>query len=129
MVAPEDVEGALGTMDGTSLPLARFRERAGTCAQLLAWVTIARAPGQPARKSLLRSGNYFTPAFDLPDVALRVAIPYPAPYETGRGERTVVGASAGAMIALSPPWAVRPAAEATRPVTWRPVERCADRHA
>ncbi len=128
-VAPAEIEGALITMDGSPAMLARFRERPDTCAQPLAWVTIARAgSNQPVAKIRLRSGDYFSPPFDLPETPLRVAIPYPAPYEAGQGELMVVGAASGAAVALTPAWVVPPGPEATRHVIWQPVKRCAETH-
>ena len=84
-----------------------------------------RSPGQPDGRIRLQSGSYFSPAFELTDRPVRVAVPYPAPYAAGRGTMAVLGATTSAIVALRPAWAVvagRPAQ--TRNVTWQPSGRC-----
>jgi hypothetical protein len=124
-IADSDVTSALKTIDGPAAFLARFKERAYGCREPLAWVSVAAAPGQPAGTIRLRSGNYFSPVFDLSATPVRVAIPYPAPYETGRGMLTVAAAGGSAIIALVPAWHVASQdGEATRVVVWHPTRHC-----
>jgi hypothetical protein len=123
-VAPQDVTAALDTMSGSHEQLAQFREREA-CSRRLAWVTIMRSPGQPPGRIRLQSGAYLSPAFDLTDAPVRVALPYPAPYATGHGMISVLGTTTDAIVALTPPWRV-PAQEGlhAREVTWTPSGDC-----
>ena len=95
-VDQQDIEGALTTMDGSPAALARFKERAGGCPVPLAWITVSPAAGQQKGTIRLRSGRYFSPDFVLSGVPVRIAIPYPAPYETGHGDLTVLHAGGSA---------------------------------
>ncbi len=123
-VAPEDIDHALETMDGPRDQLAQFRQRQA-CSHRLAWVAIARTPGQPAGKIRLQSGNYITLAFDLNETPTRIAIPYPARYAVGRGTLSVIGTGADATVALTPAWFVAAkGGAAAREVAWTPVGRC-----
>ena len=123
-VSPGDLQAALDTVAGTPRQLAQLRER-DACGRRLAWVTIMRAPGQAPGRIRLRSGSYYSPPFDLLETPVRVALPYPAPYETGRGVISVVGATTAAVVALIPPWHVpAQAGVEARNVTWTPVGVC-----
>ena len=104
-VAPQDIPAALETIEGTPQDLARFKAQ-DACKARLAWVTILHAPGQPTGRIRLQSGHYFSPAFTLTDVPVRVALPFPAPYPIGRGTITVLGTTTDAIVALTPPWHV-----------------------
>jgi len=124
-VDDRDVTGALTTMNGSNEFLAQFKQRTGACPLPLAWVSLALAPGQPATTIRLRSGTYFSPVFNLSNVPVRLAVPYPAPYETGHGTLTAMDVGGSAIIALLPAWHVSAQnGEATREVTWRIGSRC-----
>jgi hypothetical protein len=123
-VAPDEIGSALETVAVSPEQAARFRAQED-CRRKLAWVNISRLPNQPAGRIRLQSGKYISPAFDLTDVPVRVALPYPAPYPTGHGTIAVVGTSSDANVALTPPWQV--AAQKgfqSREVTWSPVGAC-----
>ena len=123
-VAPADLPAALDTVSGTPQQLAQLAER-DSCSRRLAWVTLVRAPGQPTGRIRLRSGNYVSPAFDLTETPVRIALPYPAPYPAGHGTISVVGATTDAMVALTPPWHVlAQAGTDAREVTWTPAPSC-----
>jgi hypothetical protein len=127
-VAPDEIGAALETLAISPEQAAQFRVREA-CRRKLAWVTIARLPNQPAGRIRLQSGIYISPAFDLTDVPVRVALPYPAPYSTGRGTIAVVGTTSDANVALTPPWHI--AAQQgfqSRDVTWTPVGACPAAH-
>ena len=124
-VAPQEVPAAIDTVAGTPEQLAKYQNEEA-CSARLAWVTVMRGPGQPAGRVRLQSGGYISPAFDLYDGPVRVALPYPAPYEWGRGTISVLGTTTDAIIALTPPWHV-PAQGGgvhAREVTWSPVGAC-----
>ncbi len=123
-VSPQDFLAALDTVAGTPRQLAQFRDR-DACGRRLAWVTMVRAPGQPSGQIRLQSGSYISPVFELMETPVRVALPYPAPYPTGHGVISVVGATTAAVVALSPPWHVpAQAGVETRTVTWTPASVC-----
>lgn len=123
-VAPEDFSAALDTVAGTPPQLTQFRQREA-CHRALAWVTIMRAPGQAPGRIRLQSGRYISPVFELLETPVRVALPYPAPYSTGRGVVSVLGATSAAVVALTPPWHVSAqSGEEPRQVTWTPAADC-----
>ena len=123
-VTPDQIDAALETVAGSGEQIATFREREA-CRRKLAWVTVSRLPGRPAGRIRLQSGKYISPAFELTDVPVRVALPYPAPYPSGRGTISVVGTTSDAAVALTPSWQVlaRQGFQ-SHEVTWTPV-RCA----
>ncbi len=123
-VAPGDLPAALGTVSGTPQQLAQMAEP-DSCTRRLAWVAVVRAPGQPPGRIRLQSGDYVSPAFDLTDTPVRVAIPYPAPYPIGHGTISVIGATTDAIVALAPPWpVVAQTGVQTREATWVPAANC-----
>jgi hypothetical protein len=123
-VAPQDVPAAIETIDAPAEQLAQLKGRK-PCSVRLASVTIRRGPGQPDGRIRLQSGHYISPLFELTDMPVRVALPYPAPYETGRGVISVLGATTDAIVALTPPLHV-PAQGGVRvqEVTWSPAGAC-----
>lgn len=123
-VAQQDMTAALDTVAISPEQAAKFRER-DACSPRLAWVTVMRKPGQPPGRIRLQSGGYFSPVFELGDTPVRVALPYPAPYGLGRGTISVFGATADAVVALTPPWLVTAQGSAhARDVTWTPAPDC-----
>lgn len=124
-VEDRDIAAALATMAGSPAFLARFRPGSTACPSPLALVSVARAPGQPPQLIRLHSGGYFSPLFNLAEVPVRVAIPYPSPYQTGHGKLAVMGAAGGAIVTLLPPWRVpATSGEATHEVTWKRAKDC-----
>jgi hypothetical protein len=122
-VEDADLAEALTTMSGDSAFLARFKKAAKECPLPLAWVSVVGVPGQPPSVIRLQSGTYFSPLFKMSETPVRIAIPYPAPYEIGHGALKTVGGSA--TIALQPAWHVNaPAGAVARNVIWRVIDRC-----
>ena len=123
-VTPQNAAAALDTVAGTPEQLAQYRDR-DFCSRRLAWVTIVRSPGQAPGRIRLQSGSYLSPAFELTETPVRVALPYPAPYAAGRGTIMVLGTTADAIVALTPPWHV-PAQGGmhAQQVTWTPMGDC-----
>lgn len=123
-VRPDEMTNALTTLNATQDQLRQLQERR-SCGDRLAWVTIMRSPGQPAGQIRLQSGRYVSPAFELTDTPVRVALPYPAPYPVGRGTVAVLGTTVDAVVALTPPWPVSAKAGwHAREVTWTPSDDC-----
>ena len=89
VLVPADINAALPTLDpGTSKAAV---DDAKNCKVPLAWVTLTQRPGGNGGLVRIRSGSYQSPPIKLTPTPQRVAIPYPAPYPTGRGVLTLVG--------------------------------------
>jgi hypothetical protein len=88
VLIPSEINAALPTLDpGTSKSAV---DDAKNCKAPLGWVTLTQQNGHGGMVRV-RSGNYLSPPIKLTPVPQRVAIPYPAPYPTGRGVLTLVG--------------------------------------
>lgn len=88
VLVPGDITAALPTLDpGTSKAAV---DDAKNCKVPLAWVTLTQRNGHGGMVRV-RSGQYLSPPIKLTAAPQRVAIPYPAPYPTGRGVLTLVG--------------------------------------
>jgi len=128
-VEAQDIAPALTTLSVPSASLGKYQEGKDGCRQPLAWVSLVSAPGESPGHIRLISGTYVSPVFEVSAKPVRVAIPYPAPYETGRGVLTVLDAGGSAMVALLPAWHVSAQdGKVTRPVTWTPVKNCSVRN-
>jgi hypothetical protein len=129
-VPESDIPGALTTMGPPNPGLAQFREaQEGRCRRPLAWVSLQSVPGEPPSHIRLISGTYFSPVFEVTAVPVRVALPYPAPYETGHGVLTAIDVGGSATVALLPAWRVAAQdGRASRVVTWHPVNNCTPRN-
>lgn len=125
MVAAADIDAAITTLDGSKSAVGRLRDDVRDCRKRLAWVSLARQPSSPPTTVRLRSGDYFSPVFTPTDTPLRVAIPYPAPFEAGRGTLIALTSGGTAIVALTPVWRLPDTAgETMRAVTWNPAEPC-----
>lgn len=125
-VDDQDVPAALNTMGGSRAFQAQFKQRLVGCPRPLAWVSLSRDRPGEATAVRLRSGNYVSPNLSLMDTPVRIAIPYPAPYELGHGTLSVIATGGDAVVSLLPVWRV--AADTgmiSHEVTWRPRTRCA----
>jgi hypothetical protein len=129
-VEDREVAGALRTMSLSNAVLAQSGERQdGGCRRPLAWVSMVSAPGEPPSRIRLISGTYYSPLFEVSATPVRVALPFPAPYETGRGTLTAIDVGGSATISLLPAWRVSAQdGRATRTVTWHPVKNCIPRN-
>src|SRR5471030_2095801 len=88
VLIPADINAALPTLDpGTSKAAV---DDAKNCKAPLGWVTLTQRNGHGGMVRI-RSGLYQSPPIKLTATPQRVAIPYPAPYPTGRGVLTLVG--------------------------------------
>jgi hypothetical protein len=88
VLIPADINAALPTLDpGTSKAAV---DDAKNCKAPLGWVTLTQRNGHGGMVRV-RSGSYVSPPIKLTPTPQRVAIPYPAPYPTGRGVLTLVG--------------------------------------
>jgi hypothetical protein len=129
-VEEREVPGALTTMSLPNAVLAQFREaKGGGCRRPLAWVSLVSAPGEPPSRIRLISGTYYSPIFEVSAAPVRVALPFPAPYERGHGALTAIDVGGSATISLLPAWRISPQdGRTTHTVTWHPVKNCSPRN-
>ncbi len=122
-VATADLAGAAVTLDPAVSQQAVSDAKA--CKLPIAWVTLARLPGGTGGMVRIRSGSYLSPAFAVSDTPQRVAIPFPAPYETGRGVLWMVGEAKGLDVRLYPGWSAA-SLDGAAPinVVWTPKDPC-----
>ena len=88
VLVPGDINAALPTLDPNTSKSAV--DDAKNCKAPLGWVTLTQVNGHGGMVRI-RSGNYVSPPIKLTPTPQRVAIPYPAPYPTGRGVLTLLG--------------------------------------
>lgn len=128
-VSESDVADALPTMEGTPTFLAQFKDRKTGCAKPLAWISLTGVRSQPASKVRVKSGSYFSPLFTLSGTPVRVAVPFPAPYEVGRGVLTVFTEGGGAIVSLRPAWRTPDHDGAqSHAVSWQTTQQCKNSH-
>jgi hypothetical protein len=77
---------------------------AKTCKAPLATVTLSAAAGAPESTIRIRSGDYVSPPYKVTSAPQRIAIPYPAPYPTGKGVMSILGEGNGIAVSLYPVW-------------------------
>jgi hypothetical protein len=124
-VDDQEIAQALNTMGGSRSFQAQFKQGQTGCPQPLAWVSLTRAKSEQPITIRLRSGNYISPTFNLAGAPVRVAIPYPAPYEIGQGTLSAIATGGDAIVSLLPPWRVPAGAGViSHQATWHPRGRC-----
>lgn len=100
VLLPGDINAALPTLDpGTSRSAV---DDAKSCKAPLAWVTLKQQGSGNGGMVRIRSGAYLSPPIKLTPVPQRIAVPYPAPYPTGRGVLTLVGEAEQVGFYLTP---------------------------
>ncbi|AIQ89552.1 MULTISPECIES: hypothetical protein [Methylobacterium] len=73
----------------------------------------------------IRAGNYLSPAFNITDGPINIAVPFPAPYEAGKGEIVIEGAAKDVFVELTPGLTVDTTAGVKRiPVIWNTSKPC-----
>ena len=129
-VEESEIAGALASTDLPNAVLAQFQPAKDSgCRRPLAWVSLVSAPGEPPSRIRLISGTYYSPVFEVSATPVRVALPFPAPYETGHGALTAIDTGGSVTISLLPPWRVSAQeGTTTHAVTWNPVKKCSPRN-
>ena len=123
LVAPTEITDASRTLDPASSD--QLVSRAKECSVPLAQVAIWKTPGASGGAIRIRSGAYISPIFNLTDAPQRVAIPFPAPYASGRGVISVEGTADGAVISLLPAWHINSlVGSGSINVIWTPKDPC-----
>jgi hypothetical protein len=120
-VALAEVSEAVTTLAPNAA--AVMGEEARSCKTPLAEVVLKNVPGAAPGLVRIRSGSYLSPPFTLTDAPQRIAIPFPAPYQTGRGVIVVESASTGATISLYPTNTVNSGSFPIN-VWWTPQKSC-----
>jgi hypothetical protein len=123
-VSAEELEATAPSLD-PSVAMAAIAD-AKSCkaplAAVLLWRSASVAPGDTVR---IRSGSYLSPPFKVAAAAERIAIPYPAPYATGRGVITVLGDGPDYSVALTPVTRIADlAGSRSIQVVWQPKSPC-----
>lgn len=72
------------------------------CKVPLAYLTLTAASGDPVGRVRIRSGSYLSPNITITNAPRRVAVPFPAPYPSGRGVVSIEGAARDLKVWLSP---------------------------
>jgi hypothetical protein len=104
---------------------AQAIEEARQCKTPLASITVRAAPGSGVQRIRVHSGSYATPWLLLSDAPRRMAIPFPAPYLTGKGELMVEAATQPVTLWLTPAKTVGPQLGTDRiPVIWATNNPC-----
>jgi hypothetical protein len=70
------------------------------CKVPLAFVTLSTTQGSAVLR--VRSGTYVSPDITLTEAPRRVAVPFPAPYPTGKGVISIEGTARGVNVWLTP---------------------------
>jgi hypothetical protein len=99
-------------------------EDAQRCQEPLARVAILHSAGSTGGVVSIRSGGYRSPAFTLTATPTLVGIPFPAPYQAGRGVLVIEGQANGLVIALTPQKLIDFTGSALIPVHWTPASSC-----
>jgi hypothetical protein len=100
-IAPQaNVVALVGTLDPTQAQA--LADGAQSCKAPLSTVQIWHDPSAPDSSVQIKSGGYTSPPILLTSAPQTVALPYPAPYATGAGTLTLLGAAKGVDFALSP---------------------------
>lgn len=118
--------GSLDMVGSTLAPQDRARliDEARRCREPLARVSIWHSPETKGGTITIISGSYHSPPFPLTASPRLVALPFPAPYATGRGRLIVTGEADNFGLALRPQFLNRITAPATINVWWTPVGGC-----
>jgi hypothetical protein len=123
LVAQADLDGAAATLAPQAAPA--LEAEAKSCTTPLASVVLSKATTGAAGAVRVRSGDYVSPSFTLTDAPQRVAIPYPAPYLTGKGIIAIEGNATDAVIGLAPAQSFATlAGSAPIQVWWTPKKPC-----
>jgi hypothetical protein len=122
-VARADLDSAIVSMNQSAA--AQAVDDARQCKAPLAYVVLQAQAGPAPLSVRIRSGAYLSPWMQLTESPRRVAIPFPAPYVTGKGELFVEGALRPVTIWLTPGRIVSAdPASAHIPVVWTPANPC-----
>ena len=122
-VSLSQIDDALSTL--TPATATAVAQDAKQCNTRLAILTVSAASNTAPQPIRIRSGNYLSPPIMATPVPQHIAIPYPAPYPTGRGVLSVEGAAHSVNVWLNPGWhATTLDGSAPISVWWTPQKGC-----
>lgn len=102
-----------------------LKKEAGACKTPLARLVLSKVDAKGLGTVRIRSGGYLSPALALTDAPRVVAVPFPAPYESGAGHFTIEGNATEASLSLTPPVNMPNLAGAqVIPVWWTVEKNC-----
>jgi hypothetical protein len=104
-LAPAEITAALPTLDPATTRAA-VDDAKGCKAPLGSVIVVQRPGGRGGGMVRIHSGTYVSPPIQVTNSPQRVALPYPAPYPTGRGVLSVVGDADEVWLYLTPGWFV-----------------------
>jgi len=123
LVSRAEITDAARTLDPSVS--GQLAEQARQCTVPLAYVTISKTADDSGGAIRIHSGSYVSPVIKLTDTPQRVAIPFPAPFATGKGTISVEGATNGALISLTPGWRIDELhGSVIQNVVWNPSNPC-----
>lgn len=121
-------KGEIDKASGTIAPEQKDKivEEAKACRAPLAQMRISKADTNGRGVIRIRAGNYLSPAFTVGDTPINVAVPFPAPYETGKGEIVLEGAATGVFVEMTPGVTLNDDGSRARtvPVWWKTDTPC-----
>jgi hypothetical protein len=121
-VAAREIDNAATTMNAAAAKDAI--DDAKGCRIPLAEIALA-APSGTTATIRVHSGSYVSPPYVLTDQPQRIAIPFPAAYQSGRGVISVEGQAQNLAVSLFPTWNVNAlTGTAVKNVVWTPKVGC-----
>jgi hypothetical protein len=122
-IAVSELDAAAGTLI-TSQAAQRVAD-AKVCKAPLAVLTIVKQAGSPDATIRIGSGDYVSPPFVVTDQPQQVAVPFPAPYQVGKGLMSVMGEGKGITVWMTPGWIIPTLSGiATQNVWWDTRPNC-----
>lgn len=124
LVKAGEVEKAAGTIAPEQKD--KIVEEAKACRAPLAQMRISKSDANGHGVIRIRAGNYLSPAFTVGDAPINIAVPFPAPYATGKGEIVLEGAAKGVFVEMTPGVALTDenVTSKTVPVWWPTDKPC-----
>lgn len=121
-VATADIEAASQSLVAGSA--AALVQDAKSCRRPLAFLLV-RSTSTAGGRVRFRSGSYLSPFLKVGPGVERLALPFPAPYEVGRGQIFIDNEAGGAEIFLTPGFKIGPGpTTAIADVHWNPKAPC-----
>ena len=96
-------------------------DEAKKCVVPIAYISLVSSAGDQTVR--VKSGQYVSPPLKITQTPQSVAIPWPAPYPTGRGQISVEGAAKGLQVSLYPTWQIDDTGLVEN-VWWVPEKHC-----
>ncbi len=119
--------GDIDKASGTVAPEEKDKvvEEAKACRAPLASMRLSKTTAKGGGVVRIRAGNYLSPAFTVADGPIVVAVPFPGPYEAGKGEIVIEGAAKDVFVQLNPGLTVDTTEGVKRiPVIWDTSKPC-----